>query len=288
MKTKLLLPIVLFNLLLSNLLFAQIFAPEISIKNTNGKVGIGSDSFSAKFGVLGQGIQFYSNTQQNTLEIGRNSNENFLIKVDDNHAQLILFQDLDENGPHILRIENRSLGTSNDNDIRLGNEDASSTKQLIIEKNGNVGIGKNNANYKLHVEGNIYYKGGGYLGSDIKLKRNVNDYKKGLSLVKQMRTVTYELKTEADSLEQYNKKHIDKKEIPKYISVVAQELQKIAPELVDYYLDENNEETLAIDITGLTFVMVNSIQDLNASLEEQQAIIESMQREIAKLKSSKK
>ncbi len=72
-------------------------------------------------------------------------------------------------------------------------------------QNKNVGIGTANPTYKLHVNGSAYCTGAQWVGSDIKLKKNVTNYDKGLALVKKMRPIEYELKAEADSIAAFNK-----------------------------------------------------------------------------------
>lgn len=149
-----------------------------------------------------------------------------------------------------------------------------------------IGTSRPSTNYKLHVKGNAYAEGGNWLGSDVKLKKNITDYTPGLSVVNQLHPVKHELKAEAEKLNASAKGTTQKK--PKqYISVLAQELQQVAPELVDTYLDENGEETLAINQTGLIFLLVNSVKELNTKVEEQQAMIEQLQQEVNALKPKK-
>ena len=123
---------------------------------TTGDVGIGTISPTAKLHVLGQNVHFFSNTGENTFEIGRDNNQKFVFNVQDYHGYMDLVQDSDSNREHIMYFRNLAEGTSADNDIRF---QTSSVDRLSIKANGNIGIGTTNPNgWKLAVDGNIRAK----------------------------------------------------------------------------------------------------------------------------------
>ena len=117
--------------------------------NSSGKVGIGTIDLTSKFNVLGQDVDFYSGTLDNTLRIGRDIEQNFRLHINDNHGFLDLNQDQDENGDHVLWIRNLTSSTSSNNDIRL---QTSGEDRLNIKSNGNIGIGTLTPNEKLEVK----------------------------------------------------------------------------------------------------------------------------------------
>lgn len=119
-----------------------------------------------------------------------------------------------------------------------------------------VGIGTNNPSEKLHVNGNVS-AAAYYYTSDIRLKDNVSFLENSLSKILQLDGISYTLQ----STKEYK------------LGFSAQELQKIYPELVK----EGNDGYLSIDGTGLIAPLVEAIK-------EQQAMIESQQKEINELK----
>ncbi len=123
-----------------------------------GKVGIGTGILNAHFNVKGQNAQFYSGTLTNSVRMGRNEDEHFNLRVEDNDGFLDYNQDEDENGDHVFYIRNRAAGTSKNNDIRFqtGNGSSLSTK-LTIKENGNIGIGNDmvDPHSKLQMNGEL-------------------------------------------------------------------------------------------------------------------------------------
>lgn len=104
----------------------------------NGNVGIGTTAPTARFEVLGQDANLYSNTFTNTLNFGRNIGEKFSLVATDYHGYLDYVQDDDNNADHIFYIRNLAAGTSIANDIRF---QTGSAERLTIRGNGNIGIG---------------------------------------------------------------------------------------------------------------------------------------------------
>ncbi|MDD3408439.1 MAG: tail fiber domain-containing protein [Methanobacteriaceae archaeon] len=119
-----------------------------------------------------------------------------------------------------------------------------------------VGIGTNNPAEKLHVNGNVSVSAY-YYTSDIRLKDNINPLDDSLSKILKLEGISYTLQsTKEDKL-----------------GFSAQDLQKVFPELVK----EGNDGYLSIDGSGL-------IAPLVEAMKEQQATIESQQKEIDELK----
>ncbi|MCK9626782.1 MAG: tail fiber domain-containing protein [Candidatus Paceibacterota bacterium] len=119
-----------------------------------------------------------------------------------------------------------------------------------------LGIGNNNPGEKLEVNGNVSAAAYYYI-SDIRLKDNISFLENSLSKILKLEGISYTLQsTKEDKL-----------------GFSAQELQKVFPELVK----EGSDGYLSIDGTGLIAPLVEAIK-------EQQAMIESQQKEISELK----
>ncbi|MCF2491453.1 tail fiber domain-containing protein [Dyadobacter sp. CY347] len=132
----------------------------------------------------------------------------------------------------------------------------------ILNENGNVGIDKTSPAYKLDVRGEInadgkVRSGGIALTSDVRLKRNIQAFDNGLDIVSKLKPVSYEKKALIANND------YDKKEI----GFIAQEVQKILPQLVSEGKDA--DKTLALDYNSLIPILTRAIQ-------EQQALIEKM------------
>ena len=91
--------------------------------------------------------------------------------------------------------------------------------------------------------------------SDIRLKKNINDIPYGLSEVLQLRAVEFDWKEKRDG------KHD--------IGVIAQEIEKIIPEVVQESKDLNSDTMYKnVDYGKLTAVLIKSIQELTERVEE--------------------
>lgn len=149
-----------------------------------------------------------------------------------------------------------------------------------------VGIGTSAPSYLLHVNGVAAKPGGGSwtVASDKNLKTDIQPFKEGLKEIAQINPVWF----------RYNGKAglpTDKR----FIGVIAQEMQRIAPHAVgkfDYVTEEGATETyLDFDANAMAFTLVNAVKELNeiaktlsAEVQEQKRMIAKLESEIAALK----
>nr|MDA3952349.1 tail fiber domain-containing protein [Bacteroidales bacterium] len=122
-----------------------------------------------------------------------------------------------------------------------GGDDGSRSNALTLLKNGNM-----------TVAGDVTANGS-LLTSDKRLKENIVDIKYGLYDVLKLRPVSFTWK--------------DKPESTLRLGLVAQEVQTIIGEVVDARNDP--EKTLGIRYTDLIPVLIKSIQEQQAIIEEQ-------------------
>ena len=129
---------------------------------------------------------------------------------------------------------------------------------------------------ELHVNGSITYNGSLNNASDRRLKRNINNFDYGLEEVLQLNPVTFE----------YNGKANLRNAGQQQVGLVAQELEKVAPELVSTFThEEENAETkvtksqdyLMISESSIKYMLVNAVK-------EQQDKIETLEQELADMK----
>ena len=147
----------------------------------------------------------------------------------------------------------------------------------------NYGIYASGSTYAGYFDGAVYVKGsitytGSCTSSDERLKKNVQQLGGALDKVLKLRGVSYywknadELKAMPNTMEDDSTLHYEFND-KKQIGVIAQEIETILPELVS----TDNNGYKAVDYSKLTPVLIEA-------MKEQQAIIESQQKEIDELK----
>ena len=136
----------------------------------------------------------------------------------------------------------------------------------------NVGIGTTAPTQKLHVIGNILASGT-ITPSDLRYKKSIKPLTNALSNVSKLNGVTYYYRTEEFSEQGFNKE--------KQIGVIAQEIEKIYPELVT--TDANGYK--AVDYSKLTPILVEAIKELNSQNEQLKSKLKSLESENGVLES---
>jgi hypothetical protein len=159
------------------------------------------------------------------------------------------------------------FGHPNSSDIHLiaGTNDNGSIEfftggqnRMRIGENGQIGINTAFANLHFVVNGSAGKPGGGSWQniSDIRLKKNIKPYNKGLEEILKINTVKY----------QYNEKSKSFDLNKTYVGVIAQEIEEILPSTITSVNDSLNtglSDKKIFDSSELLFTLINAVQELN-------------------------
>lgn len=165
------------------------------------------------------------------------------------------------------------------------NDGATTAKRMIIKDTGNVGVGTTNPTSLLHVNGDIFYSGS-LISSDKRLKKDIELYEDGLEKLMQIQPYTY----------YYNGKADIKSEKLQY-GVLAQDMQAIDEEFVGEFTHEvtefnkdtgydeviRTEDYLYINSNAITYLLVNSIKEQQAMIDEKNDVIDDLSDRLSKL-----
>jgi hypothetical protein len=136
---------------------------------------------------------------------------------------------------------------------------------------GNLGIGTTTPSYKLDVRGGVVAGAGAYVNtSDMRLKTNVQPIAYGLDTVMKMRAVGFDWKQQD---EEWRHQH--------QIGFIAQEVEKLIPEVVTTASDEIKTKSLAYG--SIVPVLTKAIQDLKALFDSLVVKLNAALADIAKL-----
>lgn len=132
-------------------------------------------------------------------------------------------------------------------------------RRLVIDAAGEVGIGRNNPSVKLDVNGFVNCTGG-TCSSDERWKRNIATLPNVIENIKQMRGVSYFWKTEDFPDQNFTN--------DKQIGLIAQEVEKVYPELVK----TNNEGFKSMDYMSLTAILLQAVKEQQTEIEDLKSI----------------
>lgn len=153
---------------------------------------------------------------------------------------------------------------------------------LVLMQNNRVGIGLTNPSYDLHVSGKI--KSDGITEtSDKRLKKNIETLESALAKLLQLRGVSYNWR-----VDEYPELKL---EDGKQLGVIAQEIEKLFPEVVN--TDEQGYKS--VEYSHLVPVLIEAIKSQHLIIEDYQAtvdthskLIKNMQTQLNKLQDNKK
>ncbi len=209
----------------------------------NGNIGIGINQPSHLLEVNG------------SVKIGTPGNGNTLLLFNSNRSWAFKEQRTGSNAQSTALIL-ESIGGGGNKDFII--------KTLAT---GGVVIGEEvkTSTAKLHVDGVAKKTGGGEwedTSSDKRVKKNIQDFKLGLSEIKSLRPITY----------QFNGKAGTPNDGKTYTGFVAQEVNKVCPSMVKTYQaklnksDKSDTELHSLDVSELKYMLLNAIVELDKRL----------------------
>ena len=173
---------------------------------------------------------------------------------------------LDLNGRMRLRHNGNSSG------IWYNKDDNATAVFAGLKTNTQWGVYGSSWQFYFDVADGQAYKSSGstawIVASDERLKENIHPYSDGLNQVMQINPVWFNYKKESGY-----------ESSKPYVGVLAQEVKETAPYMVGEF-EKDGQQMLNLDNTAMTYMLVNAIK-------EQQAQIETLKKELAKLKEKK-
>jgi hypothetical protein len=137
-------------------------------------------------------------------------------------------------------------------------DNTAGARRLVIDANGEFGIGKDNPSVKLDVNGSVNCTGG-TCSSDIRWKKNVRPLSNSLSNILKLEGVNYDWRTD-----EFLDKNFSSK---KQIGFIAQEVEKIYPELVR----TDNEGYKSMDYMSMTAILVEAMKEQQQAIDQLEA-----------------
>jgi hypothetical protein len=149
-------------------------------------------------------------------------------------------------------------------------DNTAGARRMVIDATGEVGIGRNNPSVKLDVNGSVNCTGG-TCSSDERWKRNITTLDNTLANISKLRGVSYFWRTQEFPDRDF--------ESDKQIGVIAQEVEKIYPELIH----TDNEGFKSMDYMSLSAVLLEATKQQQVLIEQQQSELELLKKKLDKL-----
>jgi hypothetical protein len=257
-------------------------ADVITLRNADGRVGFGRDAITTTttsmvgvantsplvpFNVGGNsaGINFDYMPSWNSYFIGanvkRSTTNGRMVRVASSTSRYPVaiafgYQDVAGFGSEDSKggINFITVGSNISGDI-----DPDTYSRMYIAGDGDIGIGDTTPSYKLDVAGTIRATADVIAYSDERVKDNIETIENPLEKVKELRGVSY------------NRNDIEDKS--KKIGVIAQEVEKVLPEVVE----QDDEGKYSVAYGNMVGLLIESVK-------EQQKQIEELKSEIQELK----
>jgi Chaperone of endosialidase len=150
----------------------------------------------------------------------------------------------------------------------------SNSTQMTLTENGRLGINTPSPDQPLSVNGNASKAGGGSWAtfSDSRIKHNVRQFTEGLATLEKINPVWF----------QYNNKsgYSDTSKI--YVGVIAQEVEKVAPYMVEKTKTASFDDQRVYDSNALNYILVNSVKELSVENKKLKAENEALKAAVEK------
>lgn len=150
---------------------------------------------------------------------------------------------------------------------------------LYVSPTGNVGVGTNDPQTKMHVNGDLTV-GNIASPSDRRLKTDIQPLEQATTLIVQLAPKTY----------RYRSEEMPNMGLPAgpQFGFIAQDVEKVLPDLVNTYTqtsDGTSEPYKSLNYVGLVPILVRTAQEQQEIIIQQQAAIAQLQRTLADLQS---
>lgn len=168
-----------------------------------------------------------------------------------------------------------------ENATAIGSETkVTASNSIVLGKNANVGIGVSAPSFQLHLSTANAAKAGSpdwIVASDSRLKKNITNFTDGLDLLKQIRPVWFQYNGQA-GIETGDKK---------FVGIIAQEMQQIAPYTIGTFTYQdslgNKTEYLDYDANAVTYILINSVKEQQQVIEQKDAELKEMNAQVTAL-----
>jgi hypothetical protein len=182
-----------------------------------------------------------------------------------------------------LRLRDQGLNKKWDIAVDAGYGDATNddmyilnnagTHVVVLTNSGSVGIGTNTpGSYKLYVVGSAYCTGT-WSGSDIRWKKNIIPLENGLNDILSLRAVNFEWRQD-----EFPSNGFDS---GKQIGLIAQEVEKVFPELVK--TDDNGYK--AVSYEKLSVILLEGMKEQQKQIETYKSQLRSLQEKVDQIES---
>ena len=139
---------------------------------------------------------------------------------------------------------------------------------FIESTNGNIGIGTTTPTTKLYVAGSTWSTTG-WSSSDLRWKKDISDIENATTTLKKLRAVGYYWRSkEFDQIGFDDKQHF---------GVIAQEVEKMIPELVN----TNHDGFKSVDYNSFIGLLIKAIQEKDTEIEELRTQSEELRSEMS-------
>ncbi|MET7254161.1 tail fiber domain-containing protein [Dyadobacter jiangsuensis] len=168
-----------------------------------------------------------------------------------------------------------------ENATAIGSEaKVTANNSIVLGNKANVGIGVSAPTFQLHLSTDAAAKAGSptwTVASDSRLKKNITDFTDGLDLLKQIKPVWF----------QYNGQAGIETDERKFVGIIAQEMQKIAPYTIGTFAYQdslgNKTEYLDYDANAVTYILINSVKEQQQVIEQKDVELKEMNAQVTDL-----